>query len=206
MPIPKRQQVNGAQEEELKRYVSKNIDYVSHFENYWSGNAVLSESDFAFIVAGKDDILKKNYTPLADLIERISSNKMLLSHYRERVEIGIHGYDDDNRELYEIKEVQSWIKDVFSHVPGLSYFLTNNDRSYFLKLFFLSHIPHVETARVRKGGRYFTTYSSEDICKVLEILFRDLNGFIGRMRLGEGIANEISKHMAECLTGKSMEF
>lgn len=206
MPIPKRQQVNGTQKEELVKYVSKNIDYVSHFEVYWAGNAILSDGDFAFIVSGKEEIQKKNYTPLADLIKRISSNKILLSHYRERVEISIHGYEDDNRELYEIEEVQSWVKDVFFHVPGLSYFLINNDQSHFLKLFFLSNIPNAVTVRIQRGERYFISYSSETICKVLEILFHDLNSFTRRKGLGEEIACEISKHMAECLTGKSIEF
>ena len=53
---------------------------------------------------------------------------------------------------------------------------------------------------------YFISYSSETICKVLENLFHDLNSFTRRKGLGEEIACEISKHMAECLTGKSIEF
>lgn len=204
MPIPKRQQINSSQKEELTKYVSKTIDYVSHFEAYWAGNQILSEHDFMCIIIGKEDIERKNYRPLAELIDRLCSNKQLLSHYKERIDIGIHGYDNEHRELYEIKEVRAWILDVFANVPGLSYFLSNNKHAHFLKLFFLSNIHSTET-RVRIGNRYFTPYSSEEITTVVNILFSDLNQFTRSFHIAKDVNLDISKHMVECLTGKNFE-
>ncbi len=205
MPIPKKQQINISQKEELIKYVSKNIDYVSHYETYWSENKMLSDHDYICIFAGKDDIEKKNYRPLLELINRISSNKMLLSHYRERIEIGIHGYDDDNRELYEIEETRNWIKNVFANVSGLSYFLANHRDSHFLKQFLLSMVQSTVITRKRIGERYFIQYNPKELEKVFNILFADLNDFTNLFNIGEDVNREITKNITECITGKKIK-
>jgi len=43
---------------------------------------------------------------------------------RHLLEIGISGYGEDPRELFEIPEVCDWAKRVFQLVPSLYYFLT----------------------------------------------------------------------------------
>lgn len=205
MVIPKKQQINISQKEELIKHVSKTIDYVSHYEAYWSENKILSDHDYICIFAGKDDIEEKNYIPLVELINRISSNKMLLSHYKERIEIGIHGYDEDNRELYEIKETQDWISNIFIKVPGLSYFLANHKDSHFLKLFLLSIVESTVITRKRIGERYSTQYDPKELEKVFNILFADLNDFTDFYSIGEDINREITKNIAECITGQQID-
>ena len=204
LPIPKRQQINNTQKEKLMRYVSKNIDYVSHYESYWQGNEILSDRDYICIIVEEDDIKRKNYKHLAELINRISSNKMLLSRYKEHIDIGIQGYDDDTRELCEIEEVRDWIMDVFAHVPGLSYFLVNSGKPHFLKNFFLSNIQGSITTAARNGGRFFIHYTPEEIEKILTILFSDLNYFTRRFDIGEDVNSKITRNIVECLIGKRL--
>jgi len=181
MLIPKKQQITLEYKDELLKYVSQSVDYVAQLEQYWSGNKILSESGRINLIAGKDDIHKMNYEPLIHFMERVCSNKELLFQLREKVEIGIHGYDNDPRELNQIEEVRKWIKNSVAKVPGLSYFLVNDKYAQFIKLFMFSiidieYIPegnHYENGILRRK----VEFNSKELVKVFSILFSDLNDF-----------------------------
>jgi hypothetical protein len=140
MPIPINQQIRLSQKEELLKYVPETVDYVSQLDEYWIVNKHLYESGRLCILAGKDDIIEMYYQPLIDLISRICSNKHHFSKFRENIEIGIYGFDNDSRELYQIPEIKKWITNIFNNVPGLTYFLANDEYSQFLKVFVFSSV------------------------------------------------------------------
>jgi hypothetical protein len=205
MPIPKKQQINLNQKEELLRYVSKNVDYVSQLEEYWKGNKTLSECTRIYLFAGKEDILEMNYQPLIDLITRICSNKLHLSQFRENIEIGIHGYDNDQRELFQIQEVKKWVTDIFTNVPGLTYFLVNDQSSQFLKLFLYSTINIIQIVKGKRKNQFKIEYDSSELKSVFDLLFTDLNDFTAEFGVTLEINEQISKHILKCLSGKEAE-
>lgn len=204
MPIPKNQQIKVDQKDELLKYVSKNVDYVAQLEEYWKGNRTLSESGRIFIFAGREDIHNMNYQPLIELISRICSNKLHFQQFRENLEIGIHGYDKDKRELFEIPEVKNWITEIFTNVPGLSYFLANDEFGQFLKLFLFSTITLVNTDKGRGKDKIWVEFDSNDLEKVFDILFSDLNDFTEAFKLPVEINKQITENIVKCITGNSL--
>ncbi len=201
MPIPKKQQVNIQQKDELLKYMSKNVDYVSQLEQYWNDNKSLSEYGRICVFAGYDDIRQMNYLPLIELIKRICANKYHLSRYKTNVEIGIHGYDNDERELYQIDEVRNWAINVFENVPGLTYFLVNDENAQFLKLFLLSMISIKTSDRKEEIRKIYIEYESKELEKVFNVLFADLNEFTEAFEIDPKINEQISGAMAKCITG-----
>lgn len=202
MPIPKSQRINFDQKDELLKHVSKNVDYVSQLEEFWNGNRTLSETGRLCIFAGKEDMQRMNYQPLVELIGRICSNKLHFSKFRENIEIGIHGYDQDSRELFQVPETKAWIKNIFAKVPGLSYFLVNDSNSQFLKLFCFSTIDQVSIRSNISDKKFKVEYDSKELKKVLGIIFADLNDFTNAFKISMEINTEISRKIAKCLTGK----
>ncbi len=205
MPIPKNQQICYAQKDELLNYVPSVIDYVSQLDDYWMGNKLLSESGTLCIFAGKDDIESMNYQPLIDLIERICLNKHHLSKFRENIEIGIHGFDDDSRELYQIPEVKNWIIDIFNHVPGLTYFLTNGKQSQFLKVFLYSSVKLMNIDSPLKTGKVWVEFESKELTNVFETLFSDLNTVTEAFNISTESNEAISNNIAKRITGKELD-
>lgn len=209
MPIPKSQILNADCKDVLRNYVSPNVDYASQLENYWDGNKLLTDSGHILLIAGKDDIENLNYQPLIEFLERACSNKQLLLHLCERVEIGIHGYNDEERELHEIEEVRTWIRQIFSMVPGLTYFLVNHDRAQFLKLFMFCIIDFdiVPNSEIQEGQliRRKVEFESNQIVKIFEIIFSDLNHFTEAFKIDLKVNERISKNIMSCLTGEDWE-
>ncbi len=206
MPVPKNQQINIQQKDELLKYISKNIDYVSQLEQYWNDNKSLSEYARICIFAGKEDIEQMNYQPLIDLMQRICANKLHLSRYKANVEIGLYGYDCDERELYHINEVKNWVTNIFKNVPGLSYFLVNDANAQFLKLFLFSMITVVKSSSQLESKRYYIEYESKELAKIFNILFADLNNFTEAFRIDQEINKQISLSIIECITGHKIPF
>ncbi len=205
--IPKNQLLNAESKETLRKYVSPNVDYVTQLENYWDTNKMLSDSGHLMLIAGKEDIINLNYDPLIDFMSRVCSNKLLLNHLRERIEIGIHGYNDENRELHEIEEVRTWVRQIFYKVPGLTYFLTKHEEySHFLKLFMFCIIDFeiVPGCDIYVGKilRKKVSFDSKELLKVFSILFSDLNDFTKAFNIDVKVNERISKNMTKLLAGE----
>jgi hypothetical protein len=205
MPIPKNQKVSSLQKDEILKLVPKTIDYVSQLEEYWAGTKLLSEIDRLFIFVGKDEIQETNYQPLTNLINRICSNKHHLSIFKENIEIGIHGFDDDERELYQIPEIKDWITNIFNHVPGLTYFLANDEYSHFLKIFAFSLAQLQTIDKDLQEGKVWVDFDNKYLEDIFNILFQDLNDFTEAFKMSEQINTEISGNLAKCITGRSLE-
>lgn len=91
------------------------------------------------------------------------------------------------------------------NIGGLSYFLVNNERAQFLKLFLYSQIEFdiVEGSEYVDNGiiRRKVVYESKDAVKVLYQLFDDLNIFCEYFNIPETINKEISENIINCFTG-----
>lgn len=202
IPIPKEQQINQNLKGELLKHVSKEVDYISQLEEYWKTNKSISDSSRIYIIIDQKDIQKINYTPLINLISRICSNKLHLSKFKENIEIIIHGYEEDKRELFQIPEVKLWILNIFNNVPGLSYFLVNDEYGQFLKLFLFSMVK--SSMKPFNEEKFQAMFDSEELEPVFNILFSDLNDFTEAFNINIEINKDISKHIEICLVGSKI--
>ncbi len=124
---------------ELSKYVSPITDYVSQLEHFWEVNKLLKERDRIIFIVDKSDIEEKNYNQLILVFARLEVNAELILNVKGKVDVWIHGYDDDKRELYEIKEVKEWLTTVFAKINSWLYFLAMDETASFLKLLFICH-------------------------------------------------------------------
>jgi len=84
-------------------------------------------SDSLFVIISRDDIEAADITAPLNTLSRLLDRDVAL-RFREGVDIGIHGYDSDVRELYEIPEVRDYIRKLDEKFPYWCYFLSTKAR------------------------------------------------------------------------------
>jgi hypothetical protein len=203
--IPFSQVLNTDSKQELLQYVSPTIDYVSQLENQWEIDTTLKKFKRVLLIVAKNEVLNLDYKPLIKALSFFTSKKNIMYKYRGRVEIAIHGYDKDKRQLYEIKEVRKWVKKIFDNVKGLTFFLVNDPNAQFLRLFLLSQIKFdvVEASQevVNDITRRKVEYESKDTSKLIYKLFDDLNPFCEYFKVSMPVNKEISENIINFFSG-----
>jgi hypothetical protein len=81
-------------------------------------------SDFLSIAISKQDIETKNWEPTIEILKSLMVDVKTIQKFFDRVDIGITGYDNDPRELWEIQEVKQFIRKLDIEFPYWFYFLT----------------------------------------------------------------------------------
>jgi hypothetical protein len=203
--IPFLQELNKGSKQELSKFISPTIDYVSQLENPWRTNEYFKKFNHVLLVVGKKEIHKLDYQPLISTLSFITQNRDLMYKYRGKIEISIHGYDFDKRQLYEIEEVKSWVINILDNVKGLTFFLVNNLNAQFLRLFLYSQITYDVVAgseQIENGiVKRKLEFESRDSIKVLYKLFNDLNMFCDYFKVPLPIIKEISDNLTNCYSG-----
>ncbi|MBO6880168.1 DUF4365 domain-containing protein [Winogradskyella sp.] len=197
--VPFNQELSKNSKTELLNYISPVTDYVSQLEHFWKTNKMLLKQQRFLLIVGKEDIERTNYTDLISAFSRLEVNPELIRHYRSKVDVSIHGYDYDPRELFEIPEVVTWIKGIFSKIDGWLYFLASDEISGFLKLLFITHAKI--TNRIPGRIEYETKHSAD----FLSALFEGLNKFCDKHNISDEINIEQTDKAMNCLTGGEWE-
>lgn len=65
-----------------------------------------------------------------DTVKFFENIKVTKDYYRGSVLFSISGYDDDPRELYEIKEVVDWIRKLVDRVPYIFYYVEHSSWAF----------------------------------------------------------------------------
>jgi hypothetical protein len=71
-------------------------------KEYWRLNAMIADADYLHYVIGKDEVEKSDTSHARDFFERLKANRELAFACQGKIEMPISGYDDDERELFEI--------------------------------------------------------------------------------------------------------
>jgi len=200
LTIPKSQVIKKSKKEHILNYVSPIVDYASQFNNFWELNKKLVDFDRIVLFIDKKDILNNNYLPLIDMISHLTSNIHLLHETREALDISIHGYNSDKRELIQIPKVKNWIDNVIDNVPGITYFLYKGKFTQFLKVLTLCYISDFDiddeiiTKSDGRKGRMIS-FDSEKLSKFIEVLFYDLNFFTDAFNIDIEINKEVTNNI-----------
>ncbi len=81
-------------------------------------------TDFLVITIDRKEIEAVDINTTLRQLNRLLINEETILKFYERVEIGVNGYDDDLRELWEIPEVNQYIRILDDYFPYWFYFLT----------------------------------------------------------------------------------
>ena len=195
--IPFNQKLDASSKSELSKYIGPITDYVSQLEPFWKFNELLKGRDRIILTVDKGDIEKKNYSQLIMAFARLELNDELILNLKGKVDVLIYGYDEDKRELYEIKEVKEWVKTVFKELNSWTYFLAMDKAAFFLKLLF---ICHADVQRITPGNIYEIEYKKSGSANFIFELFDGLNEFCSKHNINESTNRKLSKKLIEYLS------
>ena len=85
-------------------------------------------SDYVLIFASRDDIQAGDIQPILGPLNALLRQDVA-SRMRHKVRFGVNGYDDDPRALYDIPEVQSWMRKLDQEWPYWFFFLSPGEHS-----------------------------------------------------------------------------
>lgn len=81
-------------------------------------------TDLLIITISRKDVEAIDINATLRQLNRLLLREETIAQYFERVEIGVVGYEDDPRELWEIPEVNQYIRILDDYFPYWFYFLT----------------------------------------------------------------------------------
>lgn len=111
----------------LLKHVLKKVQLLGNVQTLIDQEAdqgMLLDFDSLAVVVSRDDVEKEDVTPTLNVLKRLLENVRIVRHYRNKVDLGFHGYDEDPRELDEIEEVRRFIAMLDACFPYWLYFLT----------------------------------------------------------------------------------
>ena len=185
---------------ELEKYVSPVTDYVSQLEYFWEQNKMLLKFQKMILIVDKESIEKKNFNDIVSVFERIQSNSELIMNYKDNIEISIHGYDNDSRELFQIDEVREWLHQIVDKVEGWLYFLNMSENSQFLKLLFISNIQYELHPEKNTQTKRYLEYNKEKAKDFVFVLFNNFNAFCERQNISDEVNKEISEKFLQFIS------
>lgn len=204
--VPSNQLLSVEYKTQLEKHVSPITDYASQLQNLWEQNKMLRDMGRILLVVDRASITIKKYDELTDGLNRLAINPDLIEASKGKIDIGIHGYDSDQRELYEIDEVREWVKLIFKKVEGLAYFLATDKFAMFLRIILYCKVPIYDRGKAFVDGKWKKNVEV-DLTKsgsFFDELFINLNTFTEKNNIPIEINKEISFNLIEYLTGEKL--
>jgi len=206
LTIPSSQKLTADSKQTLLKYVSPVTDYVSQLDDYWKMNKLFLDTEHVLFMVAKDDIIKNSYSYLIDVFKRLEETPELILHLKNKVDISIHGYDDDPRELFEIKEVMRWAKKIFPKISGLAYFLNKDiGVAQFLKVACMANVQFKVIKKDFTANKNYIEYETESLIKFVNKVFKNLNDFQDKHNLSHETNKALSDQIINLFSGGQFE-
>lgn len=81
------------------------------------------------VLISKEVIENGNVNSVLEKLKRLTFDKNTARKYRDGLRISIYGYEDNPKPLFQIKEVQDFMKNLDKEFPYWFYFLSKSDNS-----------------------------------------------------------------------------
>jgi len=146
--------------------------------------------DFFDIVIDREAIEKADFSMVETFIKKFD-NKKLLHDAVGTLNISFYGYDEDPREIFEIPEVQNWVKTsmVVRKIPWF-YFLSTEPTSQSIKALTLCFIA--EQVKTSDGTIRYQPMQ-KNLQNFVMLNFQNMNYFMDTQELSENLKTKISE-------------
>lgn len=131
------------------------------------------------------DIETRNTENILSVLRHLMSCREIALAYMQKVEFAVDGYDDDHRELYEIEEVVSFLKEVDRQFPFWMFF--QSEYGVWLKILALCLS---DGKNIRKGE---VCFNAKKMGALIERWFVKLNELCHRCAISEKINRKVSE-------------
>lgn len=109
-------------------------DYKDELNQFWAVNNLIEDSVHILYIIDPEDIAKYDFENVLGFFERLSVNQDIALSSQGKVEIGVFGYDEDPRELFEIDIVKRYLTELDHRLDNAFFFLTTEPNSQAIKL------------------------------------------------------------------------
>lgn len=192
--IPTQNQVNIDSKYEWLNIGGIAADYSQEIDNLRMLDSLIAKAQLGVIVIPKENIVDKDFKIIKAHINRIAKNQSVLSKKYSTIEIIFFGYDDDPRELYEIDEVNIWLRESLNEGIPWFYFMSLDRKAGLNKLLLYAYCTPINI--IRNGTQNIVYFNKEMFSGYLEINFANLNKFME----DNGLSLSLNKKVSNLVT------
>jgi len=114
-------------------------------------NNHFKESDIVHYAISYEEIVNNDISNIKKFFHRLSVNDDLHRELQGKVEISVDGFNNDKREIYEIKEVRKWFQKANKKINCWFFFLNTNTIGIGFIIFFICNC--ISSARINNSKR-----------------------------------------------------
>jgi len=143
------------------------------------------------LVFDREDIENMDFSKIKEFIEERDFNEPLFYEASGKLDISFYGYDDDPRELFEIPEVQNWVKaSMFDEKIPWFFFLSTSPNSQSIKALAVCYCA--EPVKQNDGSIKFQPMQ-KNMQDFAFINFSNMNDFMKAHDLTQSMSTQISE-------------
>ena len=163
---------------------------MGELESYWAINKIVSEAGAIIYTIDRGDIEAMNLKEVSEFFIRLTITREFAVQNQDKIILHVWGYDDDERELWEIEEVRRWFVAAEAAVKFWFYFLKTTSYKPSMQLL-AACVCHVKRGEQR-DGRIKVELDKEDL---LEFITRNF-GWLNEMTERLGLPLEDNKRLS----------
>lgn len=197
-PVPKCQKLCKKYLSEIKHYFGEIRDHVSDFEQDYELLKMISNGSFIQYGVPKEDIENRDLKNLKSFLNRITQNEKLTIAVQGKLYISTYGYENDSREVHQIKDVRRWAKKARKKIK--EWYLCAGDEPRLSTLLWMAVCTCKNKAKLKKrsDGRigYLVECDVKELSEFLDECYHGLNEASEKWGWNPEYNSEISKKMA----------
>ena len=205
LSIPKKQRLDASAKRKILRLVGLVHYFIPTVEYFETLRQMISSMSGVLFLITKSEILNTDVSRLKQFIEMFHADCESLESIRNKLSLGVHGYENDSRELYEIPEVRRWFKHAEQEVLGWPFYLMTEPDGAAIKVFLfctseLTPVGEWNGKTLRK-----VWIDGKEVGAFLERHFISLNNFAVEHSLSMKQLENVSEAFGECVLSMMIE-
>jgi len=154
---------------------------------------ISQQSDYTVLQIPQEAIQNCDTSEYVTLLHGATDSLQSFEAAFQRYVFLISGYDDDPRELYQIPEVVSYIKDLNSKLPFWLYFINTSDKKFFSWMIAcLCQAMSLD----QDDEKIYADFNADAYNELIETQFNNIVKLMSRLGLGESIQKKVLKELS----------
>jgi hypothetical protein len=203
LTIP-RKNVLATSKTALERLLPPARDHLSHAEEESAFMRLISKTTYINFVIERGEVRRKDVSRPRAFFDRLEASRDLAYRAQGTVEFSFDGYDQDERQLYEIAEVRRYVRRLVAALPKLFFFARTTQPAHTLRLFAmcLTTFEH-PNGRSTASVTHQVVFDSRPVGEFMMRMFPGLNKMTEWLEMTEEENKQISAAVTRCLLGSA---
>ena len=151
--------------------------------------AIPPDIDYLLVVIPRCDVERHDLTYAMSILNKLIADAASIKQFKSKVSISFDGYNDDDREIFEIEEIRKYMHSLTVKFPYWFYFINKNDSNLRIIMLLL--------CRYKKIGPGLAQIEPEDRINTMTYLFNCINELFDNYGLDNNDNDKLSKEIEE---------